>query len=328
MVSKNPNPIDGYILDPNAMTVPSIGALTAASPTTSSAALVATDATETAVSDEDLSKKIRKPYTIKKSRESWTEPEHDKFLEAIQLFDRDWKKIEAFIGSKTVIQIRSHAQKYFLKVQKSGTGEHLPPPRPKRKAAHPYPQKAHKNVQPQLPGSFKATSEQNDPSFMFRPESSSLLMTSTTTAAAAPWTNNGQTVSFIPLPEGAGARASNNCSSSSENTPRPRSNTNTSDQGNPGHSLRVLPDFAQVYGFIGSVFDPNASNHLQKLKKMHPIDVETVLLLMRNLSINLSSPDFEDHRRLLSSYDIGSETAPDHGGVSKTLNKETPEIST
>jgi hypothetical protein len=42
-------------------------------------------------------------------------------------------------------QIRSHAQKYFLKVQKNGTGEHLPPPRPKRKAAHPYPQKAPKN---------------------------------------------------------------------------------------------------------------------------------------------------------------------------------------
>lgn len=44
-----------------------------------------------------------------------------------------------------ILQIRSHAQKYFLKVQKSGTNEHLPPPRPKRKAAHPYPQKATKN---------------------------------------------------------------------------------------------------------------------------------------------------------------------------------------
>lgn len=43
------------------------------------------------------------------------------------------------------LQIRSHAQKYFLKVQKNGTSEHVPPPRPKRKAAHPYPQKASKN---------------------------------------------------------------------------------------------------------------------------------------------------------------------------------------
>lgn len=102
---------------------------------------------------------------------------------------------------------------------------------------------------------------------------------------------------------GAGAGANNNCSSSSENTPKPRSNRDTTEQANPSHSLRgkallhissiyllltvsyqivyfffvsVLPDFAQVYSFIGSVFDPYASNHLQKLKKMDPIDVETV----------------------------------------------------
>lgn len=34
---------------------------------------------------EDLSKKVRKPYTITKSRESWTDQEHDKFLEALQM---------------------------------------------------------------------------------------------------------------------------------------------------------------------------------------------------------------------------------------------------
>uniref|UniRef100_A0A2P2JW38 Uncharacterized protein MANES_06G153000 n=1 Tax=Rhizophora mucronata TaxID=61149 RepID=A0A2P2JW38_RHIMU len=37
---------------------------------------------------------------------------------------------------------------------------------------------------------------------------------------------------------------------------------------------------------------------------MDCIDVETVLLLMRNLSINLTSPDSEEHRSLLSSYEI------------------------
>ena len=45
-------------------------------------------------------------------------------------------------NSNPRFQIRSHAQKYFLKVQKNGTGEHIPPPRPKRKSAQPYPQKA------------------------------------------------------------------------------------------------------------------------------------------------------------------------------------------
>lgn len=41
-----------------------------------------------------------------------------------------------------------------------------------------------------------------------------------------------------------------------------------------------MPDFAQVYSFIGSVFDPNTSGHLEKLKEMDPINVETVRLLL------------------------------------------------
>ena len=79
--------------------------------------------------------KSRKPYTIKKQRESWTDEEHMRFLEALKKYDRDWKRIEAYVGTKNVIQIRSHAQKYFLKVQKNNTGDHVPPPRPKRKSA-------------------------------------------------------------------------------------------------------------------------------------------------------------------------------------------------
>ncbi|XP_022724050.1 protein REVEILLE 6-like isoform X2 [Durio zibethinus] len=302
MVSKKKNPAEGFYLDPTGMALPGLGPFT----TTSTVA-------STVSSSEDPDKKIRKPYTITKSRESWTEPEHDKFLEALQLFDRDWKKIEAFVGSKTVIQIRSHAQKYFLKVQKNGTSEHLPPPRPKRKAAHPYPQKASKSAHghPQVSGPFQSSADLLDNGYVLRSDPSSMRMNSITSAAASSWTNNAQTISFSQAKKGPGM-ANNSCSSI-ESAPKTKQVGEITDQGN-----QVLPDFAQVYSFIGSVFDPNTTGHVQKLKKMDPIDVETVLLLMKNLSINLTSPDFEDHRRLLSSYEIDKETS-NHGGACKAV---------
>ncbi|XP_021856035.1 protein REVEILLE 1 isoform X1 [Spinacia oleracea] len=94
--------------------------------------------------------KIRKPYTITKQRERWTEEEHKKFLEALKLYGRAWRKIEDHVGSKTAVQIRSHAQKFFSKVVRETNNSNansvadpieIPPPRPKRKPSHPYPRK-------------------------------------------------------------------------------------------------------------------------------------------------------------------------------------------
>ncbi|CAH1445528.1 unnamed protein product [Lactuca virosa] len=289
------------------MALPNIGSLS-----TPTAAVAPPSTNSSSSSVDDASKKIRKPYTITKSRESWTEPEHDKFLEALQLFDRDWKKIEAFIGSKTVIQIRSHAQKYFLKVQKSGTNEHLPPPRPKRKAAHPYPQKAAKNppVLSNVTSSFQSSE--------FLQTNPSTLVKNTTMETAS--LSHIAKDDIVSGGQGQPMAASVNYSSSNESAPKTRTTSETHEQRIHGLPSRVLPDFAQVYGFIGSVFDPNTAGHLHRLKKMDPIDVETVLLLMRNLSINLTSPDFEDHRKLLSSYEVDSDKENSDDAVEALLD--------
>jgi len=48
----------------------------------------------------------------------WTKEEHKLFVEAITAYGKNWKKVEECIGTRTGAQIRSHAQKYFLKLEK------------------------------------------------------------------------------------------------------------------------------------------------------------------------------------------------------------------
>lgn len=60
----------------------------------------------------------RKSYTLSKEREVWTPEEHAKFLECLARYGRDWKRAEAVICTKNVLQIRSHAQKHFMKLRR------------------------------------------------------------------------------------------------------------------------------------------------------------------------------------------------------------------
>ena len=95
----------------------------------------------------------KRNYPKPKPRQVWTVDEHQRFLDAIEKFGRQWPKVRQAVGAyplshgqsgraagivrltlcaakgtKTVQQVRSHAQKHFLKAIKNGSGETVPPP--------------------------------------------------------------------------------------------------------------------------------------------------------------------------------------------------------
>ncbi|KAH9259062.1 hypothetical protein BASA81_002682 [Batrachochytrium salamandrivorans] len=43
----------------------------------------------------------------------WTRTEHERFIQAFTAFDKDWRKVSEFVGTRSNIQCRTHAQKHF-----------------------------------------------------------------------------------------------------------------------------------------------------------------------------------------------------------------------
>ena len=51
-----------------------------------------------------------------KKQGRWSQEEQDRFLKGCYFFKNDWEKIKDYIKTRTVPQIRSHAQKYLIKL--------------------------------------------------------------------------------------------------------------------------------------------------------------------------------------------------------------------
>ena len=116
-------------------------ALTPARPEQPTAASATTAARAASGANKDFaslnSRTVAPPNTLSKAQNSarardaksmpkatgrWTAEEHDEFLKCLDIYGREWKKVAERITTRTAAQIRSHAQKYFKKIEAAGEG--------------------------------------------------------------------------------------------------------------------------------------------------------------------------------------------------------------
>lgn len=68
----------------------------------------------------DLNQEEGRSSTSKGQSRYWTEEEHQRFLDAIQNYGhKDVKAIASVVGTRNATQVRTHAQKYFIKLARS-----------------------------------------------------------------------------------------------------------------------------------------------------------------------------------------------------------------
>ena len=49
----------------------------------------------------------------------WTKEEQSRFAEAVLKYGNDWKNIQSFVATRNITQVRSHAQKFLMKLKES-----------------------------------------------------------------------------------------------------------------------------------------------------------------------------------------------------------------
>lgn len=206
-----------------------------------------------------------KPIKTCKPRENWTAAEHARFLSALKLYERDWKKIETFVKSKTVIQIRSHAQKYFLKLTKLGRTDAIPPPRSKRRSYRT--DRARTTPKPHIPVAGFVKNKFTTLPQPLPPQEHTALMTLPDvqeTSSDYDW-ERGDFSDDLDM----------------ENTV-----IITQPQRRPPDDGF---DHSVVYGYLARLLDPSSSGMMQELAAMTPNNRQWCQLLMNNFARNLQT---------------------------------------
>ena len=55
----------------------------------------------------------------------WNKEEKIRFIEGLEKYKKDWKKIQSYVATRSIVQIRSHAQKYFSRLEREEAKKQL-----------------------------------------------------------------------------------------------------------------------------------------------------------------------------------------------------------
>jgi len=197
-------------------------------------------------------------------------------------FGKEWKKIEEYMGTKTDVQIRTYALSHFLK---SSQNEELLPSRRKNKLEHTYPYKNKHDISiPWVINSENITTPHpliSNPSAFTHWLSSNGLLHGAISSNSLELQRQQQ-----EQLQQAQQYLQQAMSQLTAQNPRAR-------------DAQPLPNFVKIYGFLGSLFNPSATNYTEVLNEMTPIDCETIQLLMHNLAANLANQQFKEHHSML-----------------------------
>ena len=76
------------------------------------------DVRMTAADKNDSGMSSNKNGKKKRRLGRWTVKEHERFLEALRIYGKDWTMIQRHVKTRQVTNIRAHAQKFLLKLVK------------------------------------------------------------------------------------------------------------------------------------------------------------------------------------------------------------------
>ncbi|KAJ4808850.1 Homeodomain-like superfamily protein [Rhynchospora pubera] len=131
-------------------------------------------------------------------------------------------------------------------------------------------------------------------------------------------TNNGNT--FAEYLGGQGSMGSSNLDDQNSNINWAESSSQAYQNdyalvppiSNPPTSVPAMPNLCQVYSFIGNMFDPETTRpieiFIEKLKQVDPVTRKALLTMIRNLTIQISGPNFQPLDTWFSTYDPEKKT--------------------